>query len=160
MNRNKFKTRYILFLIFLFNITYSEAENSSKLAGDLPQVNNESKNIVRGPILKPGPDGKEQIGDLKGDLSNGEKIFVKYCVYCHGTKGLGEGLAAMTLKPSPANFIERNSYKKSDQTLFETVTYGFRASYQLEMPAWGPVLSKQERADVISYVKKISKRKD
>ncbi|MFQ5559144.1 MAG: c-type cytochrome [Nitrospinota bacterium] len=145
--------------VITLSFGHSWGEQEKKLlAGDLPDFDGKSIDGKPSPIMKPGPKGIEQVGELKGNAIQGEVIYKKYCVYCHGKTGFGDGLAAMTLKPSPANFIERETFKKDDQILFEIVTYGLRRGYQLEMPAWGPVLSKQERLDVLSFVKKLSEK--
>jgi len=36
--------------------------------------------------------------------ADGAKVYNLYCVTCHGAQGKGDGLAAASLKPKPANF--------------------------------------------------------
>ncbi len=127
----------------------------------------------RSPVLLPGPGGKELIGETIGEFggepANGRPIYEKYCVYCHGKTGLGDGMAAVGLKPSPADLsqsfllweeLEMEDYKRLEQKLFDIITYGSKGSDELHMPAWGPVLSRGERLDVLAYIKMMLTEKD
>ena len=116
-------------------------------------------------LLTPGSRGKEQIGNIVGNPNKGKPIYLKYCTYCHGKTGRGDGIAAIGLKPSPANLsatfirwgpLNAKDASTLDQRIFEIITYGLKGSKELEMPAWGPILSKQDRADVLAYIKLIS----
>ena len=120
-------------------------------------------------VLIPGSGGKETVGTLKGDPLKGEIIYKKYCVYCHGKKGYGDGMAAIALKPSPAVLnnsfmgwkrLGNEEYKKLEQRLFEIITYGSKGSPELNMPAWGPVISREDRVHVLSYIKMVLTEKE
>lgn len=40
------------------------------------------------------------------DIANGKVLYKNNCQYCHGKKGLGDGLSAKGLNPAPSNFLE------------------------------------------------------
>lgn len=42
----------------------------------------------------------------KGEEENGNKVYHKYCVVCHGVKGDGNGPAGKALRPKPGNFTK------------------------------------------------------
>lgn len=88
-------------------------------------------------------------------LEAGEKIYTTACVFCHGKKGDGNGLAAKALKVKPADF--------TDKEMVEDMTDGFwfwRVSEGIEgsgMPAWKNVLNETQRWQVINYAMNFSK---
>ena len=137
------------------------------LADDIPAMrvkpsakeHDHSKHKKREHVIQPGADGKLQIGDRKGDPRKGDEIYKKSCIYCHGKEGLGDGITVIGLRVKPKSFIRKEGvlYQK-DQELFDTITYGVKTNYQLDMPAWGPNLSVEERLDVLAYVKELAKK--
>ena len=92
----------------------------------------------------------------------GQKIYTRYCVSCHGPRGDGEGYAAQHLDPRPRNFTAGkfkwqstpNGELPRDEDLLRTVTNGL---YGTAMPSWY-ALSPAERRDVITYIKTFSPR--
>ena len=116
------------------------------------------KHKKKEPVLLPGAKGKVSIGNRKGDPENGSRIFRKYCVYCHGKKGLGDGGVVIGLEASPPKYMrEKGILYMIDQKIFDIITFGVKTNYQLEMPPWGPILSENERLDVIAYIKELAK---
>ncbi|MCP3677005.1 MAG: cytochrome c [Deltaproteobacteria bacterium] len=135
------------------------------LADDMPAVrvkpsaeeHDHSKHKIRTPILLPGAEGKFQIGEIKGDPAEGEKIYKKGCAYCHGKKGVGDGITVIGLRVKPKSFTRKEGIlKMKDQEIFDIITYGVKTNYQLNMPAWGPNLSIEERLNVLAYVKQLA----
>ena len=110
------------------------------------------------PVLLPGQKGKLMIGDRKGNPENGEGIYKKFCIFCHGRKGLGDGPTVIGLNVSPPSYLrDEGILSMTDQEIFEVITYGRKTNYQLEMPAWGPILSVEERLDAIAYIKELAR---
>ncbi|MFQ5328408.1 MAG: c-type cytochrome [Thermodesulfobacteriota bacterium] len=137
------------------------------LADDMPAVrvkknvgtHDHSKHKKRVPVLQPGAEGKFQIGDRKGDPVEGEKLYKKSCIYCHGRKGLGDGITVIGLRVKPKSFLRKEGIlTMKDQQIFDIITYGVKSNYQLNMPAWGPNLSIEERLNVLAYVKQLAKK--
>jgi len=110
------------------------------------------------PVLLPGQKGKPLIGDRKGNVENGEETYKKFCIFCHGRKGLGDGPTVIGLNvPPPSYSRDKGLLFMEDQEIFEVITYGRKTNYQLEMPAWGPILSVEERLDVLAYIKELAR---
>lgn len=98
----------------------------------------------------------------KGDLSIGEKVYNKYCYYCHGTEGRGDGAVAIGLTPHPANFVkDEERMKKSDRELFASISKGIHREIggdELAMPQWNLILTEDEIWSVLAYVRYLSKK--
>jgi mono/diheme cytochrome c family protein len=103
---------------------------------------------------------ESHIGKLVGHASRGRALYQRYCVYCHGPLGDGRGESAPYLNPKPRDFTKAAFKCRStpsgslplDTDLYDTITRGVHAS---GMPSWRPLL-KQERADLVAYVKAFS----
>ena len=98
----------------------------------------------------------------KGDLSIGKRVYNKYCYYCHGTEGRGDGAVAIGLTPRPANFVkDAERMKKSDRELFESISKGIHREIggdELAMPQWNLILTEDEIWSVLAYVRHLSEK--
>ena len=103
-----------------------------------------------------------RIGKLTGNVDRGKALYKRYCIFCHGKYGDGQGENAPHLDPKPRDFT-RASYKcrstpsgslPLDVDLYDTITRGVHAS---AMPSWNP-LTRQERVDLVAYIKTFSVR--
>lgn len=135
------------------------------LGNDIPIIRDESSDKEgveyekrkKIPVMLPGPEGKFLIGSRKGDPDKGKEVYEKSCIYCHGKKGLGDGVTVIGLKVSPPSFIKDDGIlQKTDQEIFDIITYGIIGNYQLDMPAWGPTLTVDDRLNVIAYIKEMA----
>jgi mono/diheme cytochrome c family protein len=103
---------------------------------------------------------ESHIGDLTGSAKRGKALYERYCIFCHGAQGDGQGESAPYLTPKPRDFTKAvfkcrstpSGSLPTDNDLFNTITRGIHAS---GMPSWKPLL-KQERADLVAYVKALS----
>ncbi|HEY1678553.1 MAG TPA: c-type cytochrome [Candidatus Sulfotelmatobacter sp.] len=103
---------------------------------------------------------ESHIGKLAGNAGHGKALYVRYCVFCHGPNGDGQGESAPYLNPKPRDFTKavfkcRSTPSGSlplDSDLYDTITRGVHAS---GMPSWKPLL-RQERADLVAYIKTFS----
>ena len=103
---------------------------------------------------------ESHVGKLVGNVKRGQALYNRYCVFCHGPKGDGRGESAPYLDPKPRDFTKavfkcRSTPSGSlplDSDLYETISRGIHAS---GMPSWKPLL-KQERADLVAYIKTFS----
>ncbi len=105
---------------------------------------------------------ESRIGKLTGNANSGKALYRRYCITCHGPHGDGAGEGAPHLDPKPRDFT-RATFKcrstpsgtlPTDSDLYETITRGV---YNSNMPSWRP-LTRQQRADLIAYIKTFSPR--
>lgn len=105
---------------------------------------------------------ESKIGKLTGHANSGKGLYRRYCITCHGTHGDGAGENAPHLDPKPRDFT-RATFKcrstpsgslPTDTDLYETISRGV---YNSAMPRWRP-LTRQERADLVAYIKTFSSR--
>jgi mono/diheme cytochrome c family protein len=116
------------------------------------------------------PAATSHIGNLTGDAKAATMQYRRYCVGCHGELGDGNGEVAMWLDPSvspgipfrPRDFTlavfkcrsTPTGTLPTDQDLFDTIARGLDRS---AMPPWN-TLTKQERADLVAWIKHFSPR--
>lgn len=82
--------------------------------------------------------------------SRGRVLFLENCVSCHGERADGQGPDAARLHPRPANFTSPEFMRaETPYDFFHVISAGKGTS---AMPAWGEVLSLQERWDLVSYL--------
>ena len=103
---------------------------------------------------------ESHIGDLTGNEKHGKALYERYCIFCHGKYGDGRGDSAPYIDPKPRDltlgvFKCRSTASGSiplDSDLYDTISRGIHAS---GMPSWKP-LTRQERVDLVAYVKSFS----
>jgi mono/diheme cytochrome c family protein len=98
---------------------------------------------------------------IVGDPVVGKRIYEKYCFYCHGREGRGDGAIAIAVEPKPIDFVaDKKRMAKPDRVLIKSISEGVIKDDDapIVMPAWKAVLSVQERWDVLSYVRVLSER--
>ena len=94
-----------------------------------------------------------RAGLKPGDPVRGKKIFLSFCVQCHGIKGNGNGIAAPALMNKPANFTDPTLWTSHEEAFFlETIRHGRGGM----APYWD-VLTPQQIQDVLSYEKTFRK---
>lgn len=81
----------------------------------------------------------------------GEVIYTKNCVSCHGNPGKGNSLK--TLKPIPPDMASVQTQNLTDGELFYILVTG-----KMLMPSFQNVLSENERWKVISYIRGFNKK--
>jgi DMSO reductase family type II enzyme heme b subunit len=94
-----------------------------------------------------------------GDTEQGEKIYFRRCVLCHGEEGDGLGPAAERLNPPPRDFTA-GTYKikttgfedmvPNDEDIYRMIRDGMPGT---AMPEWADILSEQEIWDLVAYIK-------
>jgi mono/diheme cytochrome c family protein len=142
----------ILGVAFCATITSSAVAQ----APDVPQV---------GPLPKLQVKHMEShIGNNTGSSENAKYNYRRFCVGCHGDYGDGNGENAVWLDPKPRDFTIATFKCRStltgtlptDQVLYDTIGRGLTNS---NMPIWNH-FSKQEKADLVAYIKIFSPRWD
>ena len=108
------------------------------------------------------PAAVSHIGKIAGNGKAGAADYRRYCVGCHGELGDGNGENAPWLDPKPRDF-ELAVFKcrstptgtlPTDADLYDTIARGLDRS---NMPPWN-TFTKQERADLVAWIKHFSPR--
>ena len=121
---------------------------------------NESNSIFTGRYTEyMWGDIPDQYADLNNPLpasavniSDGEKLYQKQCLTCHGKTGDGDGPAGEQLVPSPANLaFTRRLPIATDAFIFWTISEGGKF-FDSAMPAFGGQLSDKEIWQITHYI--------
>lgn len=105
---------------------------------------------------------ESHVGNLTGHAKDAKGNYRRYCVSCHGELGDGNGESFPWVDPKPRDF-QLGVFKcrstptgtlPTDQDLFDTIARGLDRS---NMPQWS-TFTKQERADLVAWVKHFSPR--
>jgi mono/diheme cytochrome c family protein len=98
---------------------------------------------------------KSQIKFSADTEKKGEELYLLYCVACHGETGSGDGPAGAQLPIKPANFHQERVTKQTDGAIFWKLTNG-----RGPMLPFKEILKEEERWQVVSYLRQLSKQKE
>jgi mono/diheme cytochrome c family protein len=106
----------------------------------------------------PAPSSADSIANpLKGNGTatlEGQRIYVKYCVTCHGAKGKGDGIAAPGLPKPPADHTSAFVQNQKDGAIYWVITNGNKP-----MPGYGKTLTIEQRWQVVNFIRTLAKKK-
>lgn len=97
------------------------------------------------------------VNPLKGNTaatSQGQAIYVKFCVTCHGAKGKGDGIAAPGLPKPPADHTSAFVQSRKDGAIYWVITNGNNP-----MPGYGRTLTVEQRWQVVNFIRTLAKKK-
>jgi mono/diheme cytochrome c family protein len=105
---------------------------------------------------------ESHIGGLTGHSKDAKMDYRRYCAGCHGDLGDGNGENAVWLDPKPRDFTIATFKCRStptgtlptDEDLYNTIARGLTNS---NMPIWN-TFGRQQRADLVAYIKTFSAR--
>ncbi len=82
-------------------------------------------------------------------VKEGEVLYTKYCVHCHGASGQGDGKVAAKLPGPPPPYTSANLINLPEGKMFHTITYGkgLMGSHNF--------LSVEERWKLVHYIHKL-----
>ena len=102
----------------------------------------------------PADTGMTGGGALAGaSIEQGKALYAQRCALCHGATGHGDGPGAKGLNPPPRNHTDATYMNtRTDEQLSEVIHKGKGA-----MPAWGKVLTDEQIASLVLYVRSLSK---
>jgi putative copper resistance protein D len=86
-------------------------------------------------------------------IANGSHLYQAHCAVCHGVEGYGDGPAASTLNPRPADLTARHTTDHTVGDIFWWLSYGMKGS---AMPGFHDRLSEEERWDLINFLRTLA----
>lgn len=95
------------------------------------------------------------VNPLKGNAdatAAGKKLYVTYCVVCHGDKGKGDGIAAAGLTPRPADHTSAKVQGQTDGAIFWKLTNG-----RAPMASYAKTLTETQRWQLVNYMRTLKK---
>ncbi len=82
-------------------------------------------------------------------IARGQYFYRINCLVCHGDKGHGDGPVGRKFEdPTPVDLHDEYTQDQTDGQLFFTITRG-----RVAMPFYRDALSREERWDVINYLR-------
>jgi mono/diheme cytochrome c family protein len=86
-------------------------------------------------------------------IGEGLALYQANCAYCHGATGLGDGVVAKSLSPSPALLAHMIQMPMSvDEYMLWSISDG-GAAFETAMPAFKEVLTKDEIWKIVTYMR-------
>jgi cytochrome c oxidase cbb3-type subunit 3 len=89
----------------------------------------------------------------RGNPSEGQAVYSKYCLRCHGDKLDGRGPESEDLIVRPANLTSPASRAKTDWELLVTISNG---ALFTPMHGFRGKLTDQQMLDVLSYIRTVA----
>ncbi len=83
-------------------------------------------------------------------VAQGRILFLRYCAFCHGPSGRGNGLPAAGMSPPPADLGSYQMRRMSDAQLLVVISGGEKGT---AMPAFVTILTAQQRQAVLAYIR-------
>ena len=106
---------------------------------------------------------KVKVKAKQGDPEKGKVVYEKYCFYCHGREGRGDGAIGIAVTPHPADFVgDKRKMAKSDDELMKSISEGIRrevGSEEMAMPRWKDILSEEDMWNALAYIRELSRGK-
>jgi len=128
--------KHSIFLLILFNLSNTAFAQSKPWPVPSTAVNTKNPLVVDASIIK-----------------TGKTLYMSYCAPCHGNSGKGDGIAAATLNPKPANHTSPIIQAEPDGSLFYKITVG-----RTPMPTYKATLTDAQRWTLVCYIKTLGKK--
>lgn len=96
---------------------------------------------------------KNPVASNPESIAEGKTLYGTHCKSCHGTKGLGDGTKAATLKTEPGDFSKADFQSQTDGALFYKTSEG-----RDDMPGFKKkVPDAEERWSIVNYMRTLKK---
>ena len=89
------------------------------------------------------------IPNTEANLKEGEILYGRYCIHCHGEGGKGDGLVGKEYKGVP-NYSSGAYKEMNDGHIFHVITHG-----KGRMWPHGSQMTPEERWKIVMYVHKL-----
>src|SRR4030067_3477490 len=124
--------------------------------------NNSDPALLKSAEVKTSQEKAEAKAKL-GDPEKGKVIYEKYCFYCHGREGRGDGAISIAVSPHRADFFgDKKRMAKSDNELIKSISEGIHrdiGSEEMAMPRWKDILNEEDLRNVLAYIRQLSRGK-
>lgn len=110
--------------------------------------------FASGVALAQGTD-EIQKDSAEAAVVRGGIVFRTYCVLCHGATGEGNGRTARMYNPRPANLVKSQHNDAYKEQIVRRGGEGMGRSPF--MPPWGEQLTDEQIADLVQFLKSISR---
>lgn len=90
------------------------------------------------------------VKDKEASIKRATRIYRSRCAVCHGKTGLGDGPGGKALDPKPESLKTALIQHQTDGELFWKISNG-----RNDMIKWEPILSKQQRWDLVNYIRSL-----
>jgi mono/diheme cytochrome c family protein len=91
------------------------------------------------------------LKDNAASIADGKKLYVQYCVVCHGDKGKGNGVAAAGLTPKPADHSSQKCQSQTDGAIYWKLTNG-----RPPMAGYKASLKDEQRWALVNYIRTLA----
>lgn len=110
--------------------------------------------ILNGPWNAPESASKKvnPVESNEKTIKLGQKVYKKMCWTCHGMEGLGDGPAATSLTPAPANFSTGDFQKQTDGAIYWKLSTG-----RGTMAGYESSLTDDQRWAIVNYLRTLKK---
>jgi mono/diheme cytochrome c family protein len=146
------KTWFFVFIVLLLSALALSACGGGAATATQPQGT---------PVPTPPAQYANKTNPMAGDQSAadaGKQIFDTNCTPCHGADAKGDGPAAASLNPKPADLADLES-KFSDAYMFWRISEGgAMPPFNSQMPTWKSSLSEDQIWQVITYLRTFNKQ--
>ena len=126
-------------LLLAGSIVCSQANGQTKKLWNAPA----SANALKNPLA-----GNTSV------LKDAKILYVNTCSPCHGKNGKGDGPAAASLNPKPADHTSAAVQSETDGSLFWKIGDG-----HTPMPAYKNSLTDNQRWELVNYIRSLAKHK-
>jgi mono/diheme cytochrome c family protein len=92
------------------------------------------------------------FGDANS-VKEGKKLYIANCSPCHGNGGKGDGIAAASVNPKPADHTSAVIQKETDGSLYWKLTEG-----RSPMPSYKQILTDAQRWQLINFIRTLAKK--
>ena len=88
-------------------------------------------------------------------ISKGEILYGRYCSFCHGESGRGDGLNAYSMPVKPRNFYNQDMMaQKTDVELEKVILFGGNSQgLSKYMPAFDKTLSTRQVKHLVDFIR-------
>jgi mono/diheme cytochrome c family protein len=87
-------------------------------------------------------------------LKAGKTLYISTCSSCHGTKGKGDGIAAIACDPKPADHTSNYVQDETDASLYWKISEG-----RGPMPSYKSNLTENQIWELVNYIRTLKAKK-